>query len=180
MKNIEIKTPEQSLQRPDLGVESVNPTDQNVQLSKEEFPWLAEDQVELHTVKVRLEDGTEFRYASAVSAHDGIADLAADVPHDRSLSAERGMFKGVAAILQGQTPSSIDTVVRKAVDITPQLYKTAKRGNDVARLFFTVMEDEAGPFVVKLGVASHKKQHKLMAIMNGKPGKGRQIDGKRR
>lgn len=169
-----------TLQRPDLGVETIAQADA-IQVSKEQFPWISDDVTEVPTVHVLLEDGdTSFRYGSLVGGNHAIEKLADDVPPQQSKNAEQGMFKALASLLNGRSAPSVDRMTQYVSGDMP-VYKTAKKGADVARLYFAITSDENGqPVVFKLGVAQHKKQDSLLAILKNKPGDKRKKDGGKR
>ncbi len=168
------------LQRPDLGVEAIAQAEP-ITVSREHFPWLSSEQMDVPTVHVKLEDGTtQFRYGSLVGCNPGTEKLAAEVPPQQSKNAEQGMFKALAALLNGQHATSVDSMSQYVAGDIP-VFKTAKKGADVSRLYFAVTSDTDGqPLVFKLGVAKHKKQDSLLAILKGTPGEKRKKDGGKR
>lgn len=169
-----------TLQRPDLGVETITQADA-ITVTKEQFPWISENATEVPTVSVLLEDGeTSFRYGSLVGGSHALEKLADDVPPQQSKNAEQGMFKALSALLNGQQAPSVDRMTQYVAGDMP-VYKTAKKGADVARLYFAITTDEEGqPVVFKLGVAQHKKQDSLLALLKNKPGEKRKKDGGKR
>jgi hypothetical protein len=167
------ETPPQ-LQRPELGIETIAETTHSVAVTQEHYPWLTTESLDVPLVRVKLAElETEFLYGSMVSGNHSVAKLASEVPPQQSASADQAMFKGLTMLLQKGTAPNLESVAY--VDSKSPLYKTTKRGHDVARLFFTVINGET-PVVLRVGIASHKKQEALTGILN-RSAKRRKKDG---
>lgn len=163
-------------QRPDLGIEAVSPA-APVAVTDEQYPWLSEARIDVPTVEIRLANsGSTLRYGSAVGGNNALARIADDVPSQHSASAERSMFKGLSMLLQGQRTSTVEYVPYTG-SVVP-VYKTTNKGADAPRLFFSISTDDSGnPVVIKLGIATHKKQQQLLGVLKGDSGKRRKKDG---
>jgi len=164
--SVETPQPEiNQLQRPEVNIESVVPGDPAM-LTAEQLPWMTSDLFEMPTVRVRMADGTEFSYGSAVSANGSVEKLAHEVPVEQSRQTEEAMFKALPFLFDGKLPPNIKREITIGSDLT--IFKVARKGNDVPRLLFTWFQGEQGPTVVKLGIAKHKKQMELQSVMTGK------------
>lgn len=164
-----------SLQRPDLGVELVIPADP-IEISQKQLPWMTGEILSIPTVLVHCEDGTEFRFGSAVKANHTVEKLADKVSVDHSQSVERGLFKALPAWIKGQDAPNIDHV---AVGSELKVNKVAKRGKDAPRLYFARVDDkETGvPTILKLAIVMHNDQSKLMGVLTGNKGQRQKHDG---
>lgn len=174
----QIQTTETELQRPDLGIESVT-SGEPILASTEDFPWVAQEGM-VDTAHVTLEDGTEFQYGSLIGLSSSLAKIASDVPEQASINAEQGLFKSLPTILQNGFHPNIDSVP-DALSSTP-MFKVAKSGRDAPRLFFTIVppETEGGlQTVLRVGIASHKKQGSLASLVTAR-GKRNYGDGGKR
>lgn len=155
---------ESELQRPDLGIETVEQSS-TFRLPADAMPWLGNEPIDLHTVAVKIDNFERpIRFGSVIGESNSIRKLATMVPEQQSRSAEQGMFKGLVSLLSNQPSPNIDRVVE--VDSTLPIFKTTKSGKDVARLFFALTSDHDGtPVVVKVGIAQHKKQQELYGVL---------------
>ncbi len=162
----------QEPQRPDLGIETVSPSGL-IRIPESTLPWAHED-YEVSTAFITLEDGTTVEYGSAVSANNSLVNIAGKVPPEKSRQAEAGLFKALPSFLNNQNHPNIDTVAMTESD--QPVYKVAKRGNDVARLAFIRLENRGTPVIIKVGIARHKDQQRMMGILNG-GGQRRKRDG---
>lgn len=159
-------------QRSDLGIETVEQAD-SVMITQESFPWLTES-MEVPAVRVTLETGHSFLYASAIKGNKTLEKLADAVPAEKSKQAEIGLFKAMPSLLENGSAPNIDAVM-----FSDGLMKVAKRGSDVARLVFARFETDKGETaIVKVGISSHKDQSRMNGIITKvKQGKRRKHDG---
>lgn len=156
---------EPQLQRPDLNVESVRQADP-VSVTRENLPWINTNDMEIPTVLVTTDDGTAFRFGSAVSGNHTLEKIASGVPADRSAKAERTMFKALPELIAHKPVPNIDTDASNSAEWT--VFKTIGKGADAPRLFFTIFEGDNGtPVVLKLAVATYNKQQGAMKLMHG-------------
>lgn len=166
------------LQRPDLGIETVEPGPIFV-AEADRFPWISDDK-EVPTSRIALADGTQINYGSLIGANNTIAKIADSVPENMSISAEQGLFKAMSLVLNGEQHPNIDHVA-DARSAEP-MFKVSKSGRDAPRLFFTVSRSEKKddvPTVLRIGIAPHKKQGELAAIVTGRSKKNYGDGGKR-
>lgn len=160
------RSPEQqSAQRPDLAVEEVVGPARKYELSYEAFSWIDKGGITLPLIEVVLVDcKRSVHYGSAVSGNATLARIADKVSERNSIACEQSMFRALPAILENRTAPSINAVNSIAADAP--VFKTTKRGKNVPRIFFTVLEaDSDRPTVVKLAVADHKKQQQVLGVM---------------
>lgn len=168
---------EVELQRPDLGIETVEAADP-INVPESTLTWV-KGGAELQAVKVTLETGQSFLYASAIGQHNTLRKLADRVPDSRQNDAEAGLFKALPQILNHESTPNIDTVAFAESDST--ILKTVKNGKNVARLAFTVTEIDGKVCVIKVGLANHDKQNQMANVMRGTGKKvRRKQDGGRR
>ncbi len=160
------RSPEQqSAQRPDLAIEEVVGPAKQYELSHETFPWIDKEGITLPLIEIVLADcRRSVHYGSAVSGNATLTRIADKVSEQNSIAAEQSMFRGLPAILENRTAPNINAVTTVAAEAP--VFKTTKRGNNVPRIFFTVLEaDSSRPIVVKLAVADHKKQQQVYGVM---------------
>ena len=154
-------------QRPDLGIETVEPGPIFV-AEAEKFPWISGDK-EIPTSRITLEDGMVINYGSLIGANKTLAKIADSVPETMSVSAEQGLFKAMRSVLNGNQHPNIDHV---ADPLTAEpMFKVSKSGRDAPRLFFIVsrgQKEDDVPTVLRIGIAPHKKQGELAAIVTGR------------
>lgn len=155
------------LQRPDLGIETVEPGPIFV-AEVDRFPWISENK-EVPTSRITLVDGTQINYGSLIGANKSLAKIADSVPENMSISAEQGLFKAMGSVLNGDQHPNIDHV---ADPLTAEpMFKVSKSGRDAPRLFFIISRGERKddvPTVLRIGIAPHKKQGELAAIVTGR------------
>jgi hypothetical protein len=153
------------LQRPDLGIETVQPGP-NFGASTEDYPWISAD-MEVPTALITMEDGTQFNYGSLVGGNGALVKLAEKVPDKMSESAEQGLFKSVSRLLVGEQHPNVDHVPDQLS--REPMFKVGKSGRDAPRLFFTIVKEaDKLPTVLRIGIVSHKKQGELASIVTSR------------
>lgn len=154
-------------QRPDLDIQEVRGPSDEIIMTREEFPWLSSAKACLPlTELVLIDQGQAIRYGSAVSENGTLKRLASRVNEQGSISAERSMFKALPAILKNETAANVNAVT--VAQGSASVLKTTKRGNNIPRIFFTLLErDSDKPIVVKLAVANHKDQQQVYSVLTG-------------
>lgn len=167
MKHSLEKQEAQTPQRPDLGIMEVRGPCSEITLSRDDFPWLSDPESNLPLTEMSLVDTNRvIRYGSAVSGNKTLAKLASRVTQQSSINAERSMFKALPAIFENQTAPNVNSVT--TAQGTANIFKTTKIGNNVPRIFFTILESASDkPIVVKIGVATHAKQQQVYGILTG-------------
>lgn len=168
MTTSELQTPNTvQLQRPDLGIETVEPGPVFV-AEADKYPWISESR-EVPTSLITLEDGTQINYGSLIGANKTVSKIADTVSEQMSVSAEQGLFKAMGSVLKGEQHPNIDHVPDALT--TEPMFKVSKSGRDAPRLFFIVSQGEKEgdvPTVLRVGIAPHKKQGELAAIVTGR------------
>lgn len=153
-------------QRPDLEIQEVRGPTSSIAVTHEDFPWISQE-VDLPLTEIVLVDKARvIRYGSAVSENRTLKKLASKVSEQGSINAERSMFKALPAILSNATAPNVNAVTNAQGEAN--ILKTTKIGNNIPRIFFTMLEPASDkPVVVKLAIANHKHQQQAYGIFTG-------------
>jgi hypothetical protein len=171
----EIRNRVEHVQRPEVNIASVEMGDV-YSVDRANYPWIS-GSADVPTVKVKMVDGTEFRYGSIIGLSNGVEKIASEVPEAASNEAEDRLFAALPFVLQGQAHPAVDKVMNQYD--TTDLLKVGRRGPDAARLIFDVHRDSDGqPVVMRVGISRHKDQMRLMGIISkNNPQRRRKHDG---